>query len=131
MGLNMLDFSNFIVRISGRGPDIFYIDCGGIYHVGDIAAGAGVSSEKIAAIYVSNGGQLNKELDVYYFSSIDSAKKAISEIYVVIHNSSKGKSVFFTENEIQYLRKALIYNASSFAGANSRTADLILKKLNG
>lgn len=127
----MLDFSNFIVRISGRGPSTFYIDCGGIYHITDIAAGAGVSPEKIAAIYDSNGGQLNRELDVYYFNSADSARKAISDIYVVIHNSNKGKSVFFSEDEIQYLRKALIYNASSFAGANSRMADAILKKLNG
>ena len=127
----MLDFSNFIVRISGRGPSAFYIDCEGIYHISDIAAGAGVSPEKISAIYSLHGGQLNNELDVYYFGSIDEARKAISDIYLVIQNSSSGKSVYFSEDEIDYLRKALIYNASSFAGTDCRMADGILKKLNG
>jgi hypothetical protein len=127
----MLDFSNFIVRISGRGPDTFYIDCGGLYHVSDIAKGAGVKPEKLVAIYTSKGGKLNTDYDVYYFSSVEDAKKAISDIFVIIRDSNKGKSFFFTENEIQYMRKALIYNASSFAGTDSRMADGILKKLNG
>lgn len=127
----MLDFSNFIVRISGRGPSTFYIDCGGLYHIGDIASGAGVNPERLRAIYLADGGELNEKLDVYYFDSADKARKAISDIFVVIRDSNKGRSVFFTEDEIQYLRKALIYNASSFAGKDSRMADGILKKLNG
>jgi len=127
----MLDSSSFIVRISGRGPSLFYIDCGGLYHISDIAANAGISASRLSKIYVSNGGALNSELDVYYFGSIDSAKTAISDIFSAMRNANKGKSVFFNEDEIEYLRKALINDAMGFAGNSSRMVDAILKKLNG
>jgi len=127
----MLDTSNFIVRISGRGPSTYYIDCGGLYHISDIATQAGISADRLSKIYASNGGEVNRELDVYYFGSIESAKSAISAIFAMMQNSNKGKSVFFTEDEIEYLRKAMINDAMGFAGNNSRTVDIILKKLNG
>jgi hypothetical protein len=131
MEVNMLDTSNFIVRISGRGPSTYYIDCGGLYHISDIATQAGISADRLSKIYASNGGEVNRELDVYYFGSIESAKSAISAIFAMMQNSNKGKSVFFTEDEIEYLRKAMINDAMGFAGNNSRTVDIILKKLNG
>jgi len=127
----MLDTSNFIVRISGRGPSTYYIDCGGLYHISDIATQAGINADRLSKIYASNGGEVNRELDVYYFGSIESAKSAISAIFAMMQNSNKGKSVFFTEDEIEYLRKAMINDAMGFAGNNSRTVDIILKKLNG
>lgn len=126
----MLDFSNFIVRSSGRSANTYYIDCGGLYHVSDIASVAGLSLKRLDKIYSLNGGVLNEELNVYYFHDIEKAKHVISEIFGVIKDSNKGKSVYFSEKEIQYLRKALINDASGFAGNNSRMVDAILKKLN-
>ncbi len=127
----MLDFSGFIVRISSRGPNTYYIDCQGLYHVSDIAKGAGLSADRLAKIYTSNGGEFNSELDIYYFGSIGSAKSAISDIFEAMQNSNKGKSIFFTEDEIEYLRKAMINDAMGFAGNNSHMVDAILRKLNG
>lgn len=126
----MLDFSNFIVRISGHGAGTFYIDCCGLYKISDIAAGSGIKSDRLGKIYAKNGGEYNRDLDIYYFHSTESAKKAISDIYTVMQDSNKGKSIFFTDEEIGYLRKALINDASAFAGYSSRTIDNILKKLN-
>lgn len=126
----MINFSNFIVRNSGRSANTFYIDCGGLYHVSDIASEAGLSSEKLSKIYASGGGKLNVELDVYYFDNIDNARCVIKNIYEIMQDSNKGKSVYFSEDEIQYIRKALINDASGFAGNNSRMVDAILKKLN-
>jgi hypothetical protein len=127
----MLDFSYFIVRSSGRNPGKYYIDCGGLYHVNDIAEGAGLSADRVLKIYTANGGRLNTELDVYYFDRIEAAKQSISDIFGLMQNSNKGKSVYFSEDEIQYLRKAIINDASGFAGNDSRMVDCILKKLNG
>lgn len=126
----MLDFSNFIVRNSGRGTNTFYLDCGGLYHVSDIASVAGLPLEKLDKIYSSNGGSLNGELDVYYFNDIEKARRVIKEIFSLVEDSNKGKSVYFSEEEIGYLRKALINDASGFAGNSSRMVDAILKKLN-
>ncbi len=127
----MLNFSVFLVRSSGRYPGSFYIDCGGLYHIDEIAKGAGLEAERLHKLYEANGGKLNSEQDVYYFSDAGNAKKAISGIFAAMQNSNKGKYVFFSEEEIQYLRKSVINDAMGFAGNDSRMVDAILRKLNG
>lgn len=127
----MLNFSVFLVRSSGRFPGSYYIDCGGLYHIDEIAKGAGLDAERLRRLYEANGGRLSAEQDVYYFHDLENAKKTISGIFAAMKNSNKGKYVFFTEEEIQYLRKSVINDAMGFAGNDSRMVDAILRKLNG
>jgi hypothetical protein len=43
----------------------------------------------------------------------------------------KGKAVFLSENEIEYIRKALINEGSNTIHVKSKIKDAIFKKLNG
>jgi glycosyltransferase involved in cell wall biosynthesis len=73
-GWSMLNESNFIVRISGRRENSFYIDYQGVYKATDISKIAGLEAPKVKEIYLNNGAVYDGDLDVYYFAGIDAAK---------------------------------------------------------
>lgn len=125
----MLDLSGFIVRISGRQKNTYYIDCTGYYRVEEISKESGADAKKLRNIYISNGGVLNEEVGVYYFNSIPDAKNAISKIIEILSGVNKGRSVYLTEYEIEYIRKTLISSGGA-PGTDSRMADAILDKFN-
>ena len=127
----MLDTTNFIVRISGKKNGCFYIDYVGLYKIADISKTAKVGERKLEQIYRFNGGVLDEENGVYYFPDEISAKKTISDIFAVMKPVEKGRSIRFTEAEIEYIRKSLINDGSGFAGIDSRIQAEIFKKLNG
>lgn len=52
----MVNESNFIVRLSGRKADCWYIDYSGIYKVVEIAKITGVKASFIKEIYLNNDG---------------------------------------------------------------------------
>lgn len=127
----MLDTANFIVRSSGKQKGRYYIDYVGLYRAAEIAKAAKVDLERLTGIYLENGGVLDEELSIYYFDSMISAQKTISDIFAIMKRSNKGRMVTLTEAEIEYIRKALINDGSGFAGVNNRLKDSIFKKLNG
>jgi flagellar biosynthesis/type III secretory pathway chaperone len=86
--------------------------------------------EKLKKIYLTNGGVLDEELDVFYFKDKVSALKAISNIFSSLKKKDQGRAIIFTEAEIVYIRNALI-NESGFAAINNKLKDGIFKKLNG
>lgn len=126
----MLELSGFIVRISGRQENTYYIDCNGLYRVDDIAKAGGVEPQRLNSIYLANGGELNESVGVYYFNSIPQAKSAIEKI-TALFGGKNGRSVFLTESEIEYIRKALIaFGGYPGPGTDSRVTDTILNKFN-
>ena len=127
----MINESNFIVRLSGRKANSYYIDYSGTYKIIELAKVAGIEPSAVKEIYLKNGGLYDDSQDVYYFSSIDSAKKVISDICSSVHVDRKGRLVFLTEAEIEYIRKALINEGSNNIHISSRVKDAIFKKLNG
>jgi hypothetical protein len=126
----MLDLSGFIVRISGRQENTYYIDCNGLYRADQIAKAGGVDAQKLRAIYLANGGELNESVGVYYFNSIPGAKNAIAKI-IGLFSGTNGRSVYLTETEIAYIRKSLIaFGGYPGPGIDSRVTDAILDKFN-
>ncbi|MCX7710247.1 MAG: hypothetical protein N2484_10420 [Clostridia bacterium] len=126
----MINESNFIVRISGRRENSYYIDYQGVYKITEISKVIGVEAAKIKDIYVGNGGDYDGSQDVYYFGSIDAAKSAVAQILKSTKSDHKGRIVFLTEAEIEYIRKALINENSNTIHVSNSIKDAIFKKLN-
>jgi hypothetical protein len=125
----MIDSANFIVRSSGKRAGYYYIDYCGKYKISDISKEVRIESSKLTDIYLENSGIIDNYLDVYYFDDSLKAKKVISEITLKTTSANKGKNIFFTEVEIEQIRKALINDSGNF-GVDSKNKDIILKKLN-
>lgn len=126
----MINESNFIVRISGRKESSYYIDYQGVYKITDIAKIIGTEAPKIKEIYLNNGGVHDSAQDVYYFSSINDAKNTISQILGVAKADHRGRLIFLSEAEIEYIRKALINENSNTIHISNSIKDAIFKKLN-
>jgi hypothetical protein len=127
---NVVDESNFIVRSSGRKPGSFYIDYSGAYKISEIAKVAGIEQSTVKTIYFNNDAVFDESMDVYYFGSIEAAKQAISTIYSKIRYEQRGKLIFLTIPEIEYIRKALINEGSNTIHIRSSIKDKIFEKLN-
>ena len=127
----MIDTVNFIVRLSGRHADRYYIDYVGAYRAVDISRLTKVGEETLEGIYRANGGLHDDAQDVYYFLSEIEAQKTISDIFARMEKRNKGRVVTLAEAEIEYIRMALINDGSGFAGVNNKLKDAIFKKLNG
>lgn len=122
--------SNFIVRKSGQQENSFYIDYLGIYKVSEISKLVHLEPAFIKEKYIKNGAVYFEQLEVYYFSDIDSAKGAVSEIVSNIKGDYKGRIVQLTEAEIEYIRQALINEGVNNIRVNTKVKDNIFKKLN-
>lgn len=127
----MVNQSNFIVRMSGRRADNYYIDYSGTYKVIDIAKITGLEPSAIKEIYTGNGAVYDDSQEVYYFGSLESAKKAIAEIFGNVRTELRGRLVYLSEAEVEYIRKALINEGSNTIHLNNKIKDEIFKKLNG
>lgn len=127
----MVNQSNFIVRKSGRRENNYYIDYTGIYKTTGIAGITGLKAENIDKIYSSCGAIFDDEQEIYYFTSVDAAKSAIGEIFANVSADAKGKVVYLSEAEVEYIRRALINEGSNTIHLKSKIKDEIFRKLNG
>lgn len=127
----MVDETNFIARKSGRKAESYYIDYSGTYKISDIAKVSGMEPSELKKLYTDNGAELDQSLDVYYFGSLDAAKNTISGIFAKIRVEKKGKLIFLTDAEIEFIRRALISEGSNTIPIKGRIKDAIFKKLNG
>jgi len=126
----MISESNFIVRISGRRENSYYIDYQGEYKVTEISKVVGIEPSAIKEIYLANEADYEESLDVYYFPSIEKAKKTIADILRNMKSEHKGRLIFLTESEIEYIRKALINEGANTIHVKNSIKDAIFKKLN-
>ena len=126
----MINETNFIVRKSGRREDSYYIDYQGIYKITEIAKVIEVEASIIRDKYLANNGDYDQNQDVYYFNSLESAKKAIREILKNAKAEQTGRVVFLTESEIEYIRQALINEGVNTLHVSSGVKDAIFRKLN-
>lgn len=126
----MFNESSFIVRVSGRKENCYYIDYAGEYKIAEIARVTGLSPVDVKMKYSENGGSFDEELNIYYFSSVENAKKTIDVLLREMQPEHKGKPIYLTETEIEYIRKALINEGSNTIHVSSKVKDEIFKKLN-
>jgi hypothetical protein len=124
------DASNFIVRESGKNPGSFYIDYSGSYKLNEIAGISGMKASDIKKIYLDNGAVFDKTSDVYYFKSREFAINAITSISLRIKKELRGKLIFLTMSEIEYIRKALINEGANTFHIKEKIKDAIFTKLN-
>lgn len=126
----MVNQSGFIARMSGRRADNYYIDYSGAYKVSDIAKLSGLKPAAVKDIYTANGAVYDDSQDVYYFGSLDSAKKAIAELFGSVKPALKGKMLYLSEAEVECIRRALINEGSNTIYLKSKIKDEIFRKLN-
>ena len=127
----MINETNFVVRVSGRRENSCYIDYLGAYKVNDIAKIIGAEPPVIKEKYITNGAVYDEDLDVYYFTSPEGANKAIADILKDAKADSRGRLIFLTEAEVEYIRKALINEGVNTIHLKNRIKDAIFRKLNG
>lgn len=127
----MVNQSNFIARASGTRKGSYYIDYSGTYKVTDIARITGLKTSAVIEIYAGNGAVYDDLQEVYYFNSLESANRAIAEIFSNVKSDLKGRLLYLSEAEVEYIRKALINEGSNTIHIKSKIKDEIFKKLNG
>lgn len=126
----MVNESNFIVRMSGKRASSYYIDYSGVYKINEIARITGLEPSMVKELYQDNGAVYDETMDVFYFGSIEAAKSTIASIFKDVRAELKGKLVYLTETEVEYIRKALIHEGSNTIHMKSSIKDAIFKKLN-
>jgi hypothetical protein len=122
--------SKFIVRKSGLKDEIFYIDYQGEYKISTLSKITGISKDKIVDIYDNFNSCYDEKLEVYYFDSEEKANMVINELLKYIKPSKRIKSVSLTEEEIEYIRRALINEDSNVIFTKNKIRESIFSKLN-
>lgn len=126
----MVNLTSFIVRKSGRKENSYYIDYSGMYKTSDIARITGLETVAVTMMYIHHGAEYDDTQQVYYFNSTETAKNAILEIFSGVSPELKGKVLYLTEAEVEYIRRALINEGSNTIYLKSKIKDEIFKKLN-
>jgi hypothetical protein len=128
-GVSMVNDTSFLVRKSGKREGSFYIDYQGLYKTVDLAKVTGLQATLIREIYLSNGAAYDDALDVFYFPDEGKANRGVAAILKKIRYE-KGRVVFLTEAEIEYIRKALINESNNTIRVKNKVKDAIFDKLN-
>lgn len=122
--------NNFIVRKSGLKEDIYYIDYQGEYKLKQISTITGINMEKLTNIYETYKAFYDETIGVYYFNSVDKAEAVIEELLKLTKLSKNIKTISLTEEEIEYIRRALINEDSNVIFTKAKIRDSIFNKLN-
>jgi hypothetical protein len=126
----MVNKTSFIIRLSGIRANSYYIDYLGAYKAAEISELVGIKESVIKEKYILNDGIYNQDLDVYYFSSMESAQNAITEILKGVKVEKKCRIIELTEAEVEYIRQALINEGINTIRVGNKVKDAIFKKLN-
>lgn len=126
----MINEKNFVIRVSGRRENSYYIDYSGAYKIEDISKLTGIKLSSIKDIYQKNGAVYDNSIDVYYFSSRESAQKTVDSMLGEVKHERKGRAVILTDAEIEYIRKALINEGINTIHVSNKIKDDLFKKLN-
>ena len=126
----MFNESNFIIRASGKREGNFYIDYAGEYKVSGIAKAANLDISEVKEIYTTYKASYDDTQDVYYFGNFDIAKKALNDVLNKVGVETRGKLLFLTEPEMEYIRMALIKEGSTSLIIKNKIKENIFNKLN-
>ncbi len=120
----------FMIRQSAMRDNAYYIDFDGEYEISDISACTGITENTINRVYESNEGEYDKTRNVYYFKKHGHAAEAVNELRGHLKPAKVGRTVTLSEEEIEYIRKALINEDSNIIYTKSKIRDSIFDKLN-
>lgn len=125
----MAVLSGLTVRGSGRFPGKHYVDLSGRFAAGDIAEVIGLSKESVEAVYQRFGAEYDTGIGVWFFDAREPALDAIRALGEQLAGLS-GKAVFLTNEEIDYIRQALINEGSNIINVRNELKKRIFEKIN-
>jgi len=120
----------FMIRKSALGDDWYYIDFDGEYEVAAISRITGITENLIHQIYEETKGTYDSERKVYYFAKRGLAVDATDRLKGKLKKSKMTKVIELTEEEVEYIRKALIKEDSNMIFTNKRIQTTLFNKLN-
>ncbi len=122
--------NTFMIRQSALQDNCYYIDFDGEYEIAGISRTTGITENEIHHIYEDNHGVFTADKHVYYFEKRGNAADAVESLNARLRPSKVGKTITLTEEEIEYIRKALINEDSNIIYTNTKVRDGIFDKLN-
>lgn len=122
--------SQFMIRRSALKEGSYYIDFMGEYEVKQISGMTKIPGNTIDHIFVQNGGDFDSKNQVYYFSEYGHATDAVKELEEHIKPRNITRSLELTEEEIEYIRRALINEDSNVIFTKNSIRASIFNKLN-
>lgn len=120
----------FMIRDSAIKSGAHYIDFDGEYEISAISACTGIVESTIHKIYENNEGQYDSDRNVYYFNERGNAADALNQLRENLRPAKVGRTVTLSEEEIEYIRKALINEDANIIYTRSKIRDSIFDKLN-
>lgn len=120
----------FMIRESAMRNGEFYIDFDGLYEISGISRFTGITENALHHIYENNDGDYDSDRNVYYFPHRGNAAEAVNELRGKLKPAKIGRTVTLSEEEIEYIRKALINEDSNVIHTKSKIRDSIFEKLN-
>lgn len=121
--------NHFTVRSSAK-FDGYYIDYLGNYSVQGLKDQLDLKESLIVSTLEKYSSSFDSEIGVYYFSSKDKATTAIDVLVAAVPSNLRGRAVYLTDKEIEFIRKALINEDSNLLTVKVSVKDEIFKKLN-
>lgn len=122
--------NQFMIRNSAMKDNMYYIDFNGEYEISGISSCTGITENYIHHVYEDNQGVYDPERKVYYFKERGYAAEAVNTLQERVIPSRTTRTVELTEEEIEYIRRALINEDSNIIYTNSRIRSNIFNKLN-
>jgi len=121
--------NHFTVRNSAK-IDGYYIDYLGNYSVQALKEHLDINKKLIVSTFDKYSSSFDNEIGVYYFISKDKAYMAIDVLVAAVPSNLRGRAVYLTDKEIEFIRKALINEDNNFLTVKTSIKDEIFKKLN-
>ncbi|PKM65972.1 MAG: hypothetical protein CVU95_13460 [Firmicutes bacterium HGW-Firmicutes-2] len=122
--------NGFMIRESALKDDHYYIDYNGEYELSKLSSCTGITESVIEHIYLEHDGAFDSDKAVFYFSKRGNAADAVEELNSRVIRSKTSRTVELTEEEIEYIRKALINEDSNIIFTKNTVRTSIFNKLN-
>lgn len=122
--------NDFMIRQSALKDGQYYIDFRGEYEIGVISHKTRITENVINHAYQENKGVYDSERQVYYFPKRGNAADAAKILSDNLKQSGISRTVELTEDEIEYIRKALINEDSNIIFTKNTIRASIFDKLN-
>lgn len=118
------------IRGSGRNPGKCYLDLNGSYALSEIAEAIHAGRSELEQIVGKNDAAFDSDIGVWYFPDRDRALAALQEIEGRFCATEAGRSVYLTNEEIEYIRQALINEGSNVISVRNELKHRIFEKFN-
>ena len=120
----------FMIRESAMRQEHYYLDFDGEYEISGISSCTGITENAILNVYKNNEGIYDGDRNVYYFPKYGFAADVLNDLRRKLKPARIGRTVTLTEEEIEYIRRALINEDSNIIYTKSKIRDSIFDKLN-